>query len=69
MINRTANLTEPQHRMIELAGRALPPAWRSGFQADVLRRLAGKPSDMAIQCAINVVLDRLRRADDILEGI
>ena len=51
-------LTDTQLRAIERAAAALPPAARSEFLQHVAAQLTGEPSDMAVQTAINVVLDR-----------
>jgi hypothetical protein len=51
-------LTDTQLYAIQRAAAALPPATRSEFLEQVARQLSGRPSDAAVQVAINVVLDR-----------
>ena len=51
-------LTDYQLYAIERAAAALPPAARSDFLQQVARHLSGRPSDVAVQIAINLVLDR-----------
>jgi hypothetical protein len=50
-------LTEGQLHAIERAAAALPPAERSEFLAQVARHLSGRPSDVAVMAAINLVFD------------
>jgi hypothetical protein len=51
-------LTDYQLYAIERAAAALPYAARSEFLAQVAAQLSGKPSDDAVQIAINLVMDR-----------
>jgi hypothetical protein len=51
-------LTDYQLYAIERAAAALPVADRGEFLQQVARQLCGQPSDLAVQAAINLVLDR-----------
>ena len=51
-------LTDRQLVAVQHAAAALPYAARSEFLAQVAAQLSGKPSDDAVQIAINLVLDR-----------
>jgi len=47
-------LTDGQLHAIERAAAALPPAARSDFLVQVARHLSGRPSDAAVQIAVNL---------------
>jgi hypothetical protein len=51
-------LSDHQTRAIKRAAAALPLVARSEFLQHVAAQLAGRPSDAAVQIAINLVLDR-----------
>jgi hypothetical protein len=51
-------LTDYQLRAVQHAAAALPVAARSEFLVQIARHLSGEPSDLAVQAAINLVLDR-----------
>jgi len=57
MMHEPLALTDTQLRAIERAATALPPAARSDFLQQVARHLSGRPSDVAVMAAINLVLD------------
>ena len=47
-------LTDTQLHAIQRAAAALPPAARSEFLAQVGSHLSGRPSDAAVQIAVNL---------------
>jgi hypothetical protein len=57
MMREPLALTDIQLHAIERAATALPPAARNEFLMHVALHLSGRPSDVAVQIAINLAFD------------
>jgi len=54
-------LSERQQRMVDRAVELVPLPLRSAFLRDFTDRLAPLPADGAVDAALNIALDRVRR--------
>ncbi len=62
MREHSPRLSDRQRRLIERAANAVPAGRRDEFLTETAKRLNGEPSDAAVLCAVNLVLDRMRTA-------
>jgi hypothetical protein len=54
-------LSDRQQRMVDRAVELVPLPMRTSFMRDFCDRLAPSPADGAVDAAINIALDRMRR--------
>jgi len=58
-LKRPLALSDKQMTLLRRFAATLPAERRHGFIHDVCGYLSGEPSDLAVQCAVDAVLDRV----------